>query len=141
MLSYLVSAFVGWQASITVTSGNAESRLSFGQKADATDLIDGLYDVPAMLSGSIQVYFQTEVDTFWRDMWALGPGKKWWQFIITSHTGEPIDITWNPDNLLTDANVKLIDTANGKEIDMKNSNFYPLESTNKALLLLEVTSK
>ncbi|MEN8134366.1 MAG: hypothetical protein ABFS18_02355 [Thermodesulfobacteriota bacterium] len=138
IFSYQASAFDGWEASITVTSGNAENRLSFGQKPDATDLTDGFYDLPAMLSGAIQVYFQTEGESFWRDIRAMGPDKEW-QLIITSQTGSPIAITWDPDNLPADANVRLIHPANGKETDMKASSSYIMESTSNALLLLEVT--
>ena len=139
IFSYQVSAFDGWEAAITVASGNAESRLSFGQKPDATDLNDGLYDVPAMLSGAIQVYSQTMEGSFWRDIRAMESGKEW-QLIIKSQTGKPIIITWNPANLPADANVKLIDASNGKETDMKTSRNYTLESTRDALLLIEVTS-
>ena len=139
IFSYQVSAFDGWEAAITVTSGNAESRLSFGQQPDATDLNDGRYDVPAMLSGTIQVYSQTKDGPFWRDIKAMDSSKEW-QLIITSRTGQPISITWNPANLPADANVKLIDAANGREIGMNASSAYTLENTSDALLLIEVTS-
>jgi hypothetical protein len=138
IFSYPASASDGWEASITVTSGNAESRLSFGQKPDATDLTDGLYDLPAMLSGVIQVYFQTDGESFWRDIRAMGPGKEW-RLLITSQTGQPITITWDPENLPADANVSLIDPANDRETDMKTTGSYTMENTGNALLLLEVT--
>lgn len=132
------SAFTGWEANITVTSGNAENRLSFGQRADATDLTDGLYDLPAMLSGTIQIYFQTEGKPLWRDIRAMGPDKEW-QLIITSQTGQPLAITWDPDHLPATANVRLVDPANGIETDMKASNAYLMENTDNALLILRLT--
>ena len=139
IFSYPASALAGWEAAISVTSGNSESRLSFGQKADATDLSDGLYDVPAMLSGAIQVYFQTEGESFWRDIRAMGPNSEW-QLIITSQTGKPVVISWDSDNLPPDADVRLVDSGNGKEIDMKSFNSYSLGSTDNAILLLEITT-
>ncbi|MCK4838233.1 MAG: hypothetical protein KAS94_05480 [Desulfobulbaceae bacterium] len=139
IFSYPASALDGWESSVTVTSGNAESRLSYGQKADATDLTDGLYDVPAMLSGAIQVYFQNEEESFWRDIRAIGPNSEW-QLIITSHTGKPVVITWDSDNLPQDAEVRLIDTENGQEVDMKSFNSYSLGSTDSAVLVLEITT-
>jgi hypothetical protein len=128
----------GWEASITVTSGNAESRLSFGQKPEATDLTDGLYDLPAMLSGAIQVYFQTDGESFWRDIRAMGPDREW-QLLITSQTGQPITITWDPENLPADANVRLIDPANDRGTNMKTTGSYIIENTGNASLILEVT--
>ena len=139
IFSFPASAFEGWETNLTVLSGNAESRLSFGQKPDATDLADGLYDVPAMLSGTIQVYFQTDGESFWRDIRAMGPDKEW-QLIITSHTGKPIVITWDSDSLPQDADVRLIDTENGRETDMKSFSSYTMESTDSAALILEVTT-
>ena len=42
IFSYPASAFAEWETAITVSSGNAESRLTFGQKLKATDLADGI---------------------------------------------------------------------------------------------------
>lgn len=129
-----------WEANITVTSGSAETRFSFGQKSDATDLEDGLYDVPAMLSGDIQVYSQTREGSFWRDIRSTESGNEW-QIVITSQTRRSVEISWNPDILPTKANVKLIDASDGKEVDMKSSKVYTLGTISEAILLIEVTNK
>jgi hypothetical protein len=138
MFTISASAFAGWEANITVSSDNAESRLSFGQKADATDLTDGLYDVPALLSGAIRVYFQTEEGSFWRDIRAIGADKEW-QLQIASQTGMPVDVAWNPADFPAGATVTLIDASNAQEIDMKSSSNYTLEKPGNALLRIEVT--
>lgn len=140
IISHQASAIDGWETTIVVTSGNAESHISFGQKPDATDLNDGLYDVPAMLSGEIQVYSETKEGSLWRDIRAIGTGTEW-RLIITSQTGKPLTISWNPTKLPDDLDIKLFDTASEKETDMKKSAKYILQNTSSTLLLIEVTNK
>jgi hypothetical protein len=139
MFTISASAAAGWETHITVISDNAESRLSFGQKVDATDLSDGLYDVPALLSGVIQVSFQTPDGSFWRDIRAVGAAKEW-RLIIVSQTGRPVAISWNPADLPDDAEIRLTDTADGSRIDMKSASSYTPANPGNALLLIEVTN-
>lgn len=133
------SAVEAWELNVDVVSGNAESRFSFGQQPDATDLTDGLYDVPAMLSGSIQVFSQTKEGSFWRDIRSTETGNEW-QLIIKSQTKKPLHISWDPDHLPADASVKLVNASSGKETDMKTSKKYTLKNTSEALFLIEVTT-
>jgi hypothetical protein len=139
MFTISTSAAAGWETNITVISDNAESRLSFGQKVDATDLSDGLYDVPALLSGAIQVFFQTPDGSFWRDIRAIGAAKEW-RLIIVSQTGRPVAISWNPADLPDNAEIRLTDTADGSRVDMKSSNSYTPANPGNASLLIEVTN-
>lgn len=140
VFSNQASAFSGWEASVTVTSDNVKSRLHFGQKPDATALTDGLYDLPAMLSGTLQGYFQNEDGSFWRDIRAMESEEEW-QLIITSQTEKPIYITWDPALFPPDAKVRLIDASNAKETDMQSANTYMMGSASNTMLLITVTNK
>ncbi|MFO7605493.1 MAG: hypothetical protein R6W72_04245 [Desulfurivibrionaceae bacterium] len=132
------SAIEGWEANIKVTSGRTASTLAFGQKPDATDLADGLYDVPGILSGDIQVYFSNEEGSFWRDI--RGPGSyQEWRLVIVSQTGEPVTISWNPADLPAESEIKLVNHADRQEIDMKDAREYSLGITPESLLLIEVS--
>ena len=77
------AAAEGWELNISVvTSTGAENRISFGQKADATDGFDGQYEVPAYVEGNISVYFPhpewAESSTiYWRDIKAADTEKSW----------------------------------------------------------------
>jgi len=131
------SAMEGWEASIKVTSGQAASTLAFGQRPDATDLADGLYDLPAMLSGDIQVYFSNEEGSFWRDI--RGPGShQEWRLVMVSQTGEPVTVSWNPSDLPGNKNLTLRDVTEGIEIDMKAAEYYIHENIFESSLLIEV---
>lgn len=140
LFSNPASAFRGWEASITVTSGNAKSSLHFGQRPDATALTDGLYDLPAMLSGTLQVYFQNEEGSFWRDIRAMESEEEW-QVIIDSQTDAPISITWDPNHFPPNSTIRLIDASEGKDTNMKTSSNYMMGSTSKAILLITVANK
>ncbi|MBI4689972.1 MAG: hypothetical protein HY754_06860 [Nitrospirae bacterium] len=117
----------GWEASITVSVLDAENKLSFGQKSDATDDFDNQYDVPAMLSGDIKVYFMSGDTSCWRDIKAhniRGKEKSWNMHIESSHIGEVIKIKWNPELLPRTRTLKLIDHKTGIVVDMKEHNHY-----------------
>ncbi|MCA1765495.1 MAG: hypothetical protein LC633_04490 [Desulfobulbaceae bacterium] len=133
------SAMEGWEAGIKVSSDRAASTLAFGQQPDATDLADGLYDVPAMLSGTMQVYFLNEEDSFWRDIRGMGSYKVW-RLVISSQTGEPVTLSWNPADLPAESEVKLINEADRQEIDMKDAEEYSLGITPESSLLIEATN-
>lgn len=132
-------ALEGWEANITVTSGSSESRFSFGQRPDATDLEDGFYDVPAMLSGDLQVYSQTREGAFWRDIRGTDQGNEW-QLVIMSQTQKTVYIAWDSANLPKRGRIKLVDAANGKETDMKTAGSYTIGSSGEALFTIEVTN-
>jgi len=132
------SAADGWETNIMVASGNAESSLSFGQMSDATDLTDGLYDVPAMLSGGLQAYFQSNEGFFWRDIRAI-ESETGWQLVVSSQTGYPITITWDPADLPAEGKITMINNSNRHETDMRNSSEYLLENNDETSLLIVVT--
>lgn len=133
------SASESWEAGIKVTSGRTANTLAFGQKPDATDLADGLYDVPAMLSGDIQVYFLNDEGSFWRDIRGAGSYQEW-RLVIVSQTGQPVTLSWDPAKLPDGSEIKLINEADRKGSDMKKATNYTLANTAKSSLLIEVTN-
>ncbi|MBM4136543.1 MAG: hypothetical protein FJ241_06890 [Nitrospira sp.] len=110
-----------WEANLTVSVLNASNRLSLGQKADATDGIDGQYDVPAMLNGDISAYFLQSEGRYWRDIKAPSFRKiKIWKVRIESPlSGETIVLIWKPEALPKKAEVYLIDPITKRVINMK----------------------
>ena len=135
----LASAADGWEANITVLSGKAKSRLSFGQRLDATNRKDGRYDVPSLLSGRLQVYFTGGGGNFWRDIRAQDQEAiKEWRLIIKSQTGKPVTVRWNQDDLPPDSSVKLIEIVSGHAVDMKSSTVYTPGNNPDCELLIKV---
>lgn len=131
----------GWQANLLVSSGNASSKLTFGQNPAATDLDDGFYDVPAMFSGDLRAAFTDGGGTLWRDIRAAGnETAKEWRLTVTSGTEESIRVSWDRKGLPKDAMVALIDVETGESIDMKVSSNYALGNRNGAELLIVMSS-
>ncbi len=128
----------GWEASITVKVLNAENKLSFGQRPDATDGYDGPYDVPAMLSGDIKAYFQDSETKYWRDIKAItnSENKTWDLWIGSSLNGEMVKIQWAAE--LLPINTILIDNDTGAVIDMKTEESYSYQNNGQRQFMIEV---
>ena len=127
-----------WEMNITVTSGNAENRLSLGQHQDATNQRDGLYDVPAMLSGSLRAWFTSGANNLWRDIRsARSDNGSEWQLLISSRTGLPAVISWNIEQLPAGMIIELIDNATGTVVDMGSTTSYLLEDGSAAELTIK----
>ncbi len=114
----------GWDAALTIKVLNAENKLSFGQRPDATDGIDGRYDVPALLSGDVMAYFLLDETKYWRDIKAItnGESKTWHLWIESSLNGEIVEIEWTRG--LLPVNSIFIDNETGAVIDMKTQGSY-----------------
>jgi hypothetical protein len=141
--STTISCFAGdgWQSNILISSGSASSKLTFGQNPAATDLNDGFYDVPAMLSGHLKAAFTDSEETLWRDIRGVGSENlKEWQLSITSGSRDIIKIIWDKKSFPKDARVTLIDTDTGKSIDMKMLSSYAMENRDVCELLIKVTN-
>jgi len=131
----------GGQAYILISSGPASSRLSFGQNLAATDLNDGFYDVPPLLSGQLQAIFTNGGGELWRDIRAAGTEtSREWRLKITSAAGETIKVSWNQGLLPKNTEVALIDVGTGKAIDMKVLSSYTMENSNGGELLIQVSN-
>lgn len=114
----------GWEANLSIAIANAESRLSFGQRPDATDGFDGKYDVPPMLGGAMSAYFSGG-GNLWRDIRALDSGGKSWNVKISSTLGgSDVILKWNPKALPSDATIMLSDAVSGQNVDMKAASKY-----------------
>lgn len=117
----------GWQFEITAKVLNAENRLVVGQEPDASDGLDGMYDVPALLSGDIQAYIDLEGDTYWKDIKeaCAAPCKKTWTLVVESWAeGQTVELGWKPSGMPAGVRMVLTDMATGEEIDMKKEQGY-----------------
>lgn len=127
-----------WEANLIVSISHLDSRLSFGQRADAGDGLDGAYDVPAMPTGSVRAYFLSDAGFLWSDI--RGQGEKSWHLrVASSLKGETVTIKWNPSALPKDRKVILIDTGTGVYTDMKTGNRYSYQNEVLRDLRIEVT--
>ena len=130
-----------WQMNITAKVQNAENRLTIGQRPDASDLIDGRYDVPALLAGDIKAYIELEGDKYWKDIrqaCSTACKKKWNIIVDSALQGYIIKLNWNSSNIPDNASMVLVDKKNGEMSDMKSSNEYVYENTGKRELIVEV---
>jgi hypothetical protein len=134
----LANSVDGWESNLTVTVMNADNRLSFGQQADATDGMDGQYEVPAMLSGDIRAYFICNGAKIWRDIQAVGQNPKVWDLVIeTSYTGKDVELRWNAASL--PEGTTLLDITAGRSIDMNTYASYSYQHNGTRKFKIEVT--
>ena len=130
----------GWETNITVTARTAEVRLSLGQRADATDGRDGLYDVPPMAGGEVSASFVHDDGTLWRDIRSTSTGIKTWTLrVVSSHTDEDVALTWTPQSLPADATAALVDSETGTRTDMRKNSRYTYKNTGVRDLSIELT--
>ncbi len=130
-----------WETNIRVSVLNAENKLSFGERSDATRGFDSQYDVPAMLSGDVKAYFLLDEGmNCWRDIKsAKRSGVKSWDMHIESPLiGETVKIKWNPELLPHNLTFKLIDFETGAIVDMKKHNNYSYQNNGERQLRVEV---
>ena len=137
----LTWAAEGWETNLIVASGTAESRLSFGQQADATDLDDGRYDVPAMLTGTLQAAFVGGGGSFWRDIRSTGADQQEWRLLVGSSSGQPVKISWDSKSLPAGYLFELIDGTNSQTINMESSSVFTVEEGASIDLTVRVSVK
>ena len=124
----------GWELSIKAKVLNAENILIIGQNPDASDGIDGRYDVPALLAGDIETYIELGNDTYWKDIkesCTTSCQKSWNFFADSKVVGQTIELRWNPLTIPENMSINLTDKATNNVIDMKKANNYYYENTNK----------
>lgn len=112
-----------WEMSIKVKSGNAANRLIIGQKPDATDGIDGRYDIPALLAGDIKAYMSIESDEYWKNIKVscMSPCKKAWNIFVESDSMGQIDLIWDLSAIPDNVSINLINVETGDVMDMKTT--------------------
>ena len=126
---------------ITAKVQNAENRLTIGQKSDASDLIDGRYDVPALLAGDIEAYIELEGDKYWKDIRQAcnAACKKTWNIVVESEVqGQSIELIWKSSDIPDNAEMVLMDRKTSKKTDMTLSHEYIYENTGKREFIVEV---
>ena len=139
MTAGLCLAGDGWQSSLVVSSGNASSRLTFGQNPAATDRQDGFYDVPALFSGALQAAFSDGGEDLWRDIRSAGlEPEQEWRLNVNSETGEATKVSWDKKSLPENLKVVLIDVEAGMTIDMKEFSSDAMEDGAGGELLIKV---
>lgn len=124
----------GWELSIKAKVLNAENILIIGQNPDASDGVDGRYDVPALLAGDIEAYIKLGNDTYWKDIkesCTISCQKSWNFFVDSKVAGQIIELRWNPLTIPENISINLTDKATNNVIDMKKANNYYYENTNK----------
>jgi hypothetical protein len=129
-----------WEINIKARLLNAENKLTIGQRPDATDSIDGRYDIPALLAGDIKAYIELEGDKYWKDIRQSCkiPCKKTWNIIVESEIqGELIELSWDLESIPHDTRVILIDTETGEVIDMDSEHKYTYKNTGPRGFILE----
>ena len=124
----------GWELQLKVSAGHVSSKVSFGQQVDATAGRDGYYDVPAMLSGSLQAAFLNGGGTLWRDIRSAGAGE--WQLQIDSQVGEPVSLSWNSQDLPAGVTLKLFNAVSGDVVDMTSASTYTIADKSGCDLLI-----
>jgi hypothetical protein len=143
ILAGVLIAQDGWEMNIKAKCLNAENRLVIGQRADASDVIDGRYDVPALLSnGLIKAYIDLEGKQYWKDIKKTcnGPCSKTWNIDVECEDlGEIIELSWGPVNIPGNTRLILIDQGTGKAIDMNLEPYaYTYKNPGRRELIVEV---
>lgn len=122
----------GWESEIRFHSGNASARLIFGQASDATDGMDGQYDVPALLNGTLQVVFDNG-QQLWRDIRSMENHSSSWTIDILTAPGK-IVLDWETKNLPP---LLLVDNATGQTFSMNDNRTLVLEGPRRLIIKME----
>lgn len=110
-----------WMMQIRVRSLDAQNKLIIGQRADATDRIEGRYDVPALPGGDIDAYLYLEGKQYWKDIknTCNTRCRKTWNISVESSTrGEDVKLSWSLPDIPDNASIILIDKQTGVVTDM-----------------------
>lgn len=143
ILPGILSAQDGWEMNIKAKYLNAENKLVIGQRTDASDVIDGRYDVPALLSdGVIKAYMELEGDQYWKDIKKTCPTpclKAWHILVESEDMGGIIELSWDPVNIPNNTSIVLIDQGTGKRMDMNLEQYrYTYENSGRREFMVEV---
>jgi hypothetical protein len=131
-----------WEMEITASVQNAANRLVIGQAADATEGVDGRYDIPALLSGDIQAYLDLEGEAYWKDMRDVcsEPCERTWTVtVISPLADETVILRWNPSSMPGVAALILTDEATAETVDMRTTGAYSYHNTGVRTFTLKVT--
>lgn len=121
-----------WEVNILASvSGQVgvKNRISLGQRADATDVWDGQYDVPARVEGPIAAYFPhfdwiINRNAYWRDIRGPGMEKSWLFNVESLFSGATIILKWDSGRVPAGYTATLVDTSTGATMDMTAQDSY-----------------
>jgi hypothetical protein len=131
-----------WQMEVTAGAGNATNRLVVGQAVDATEGIDGRYDIPALLSGDIQAYLDLEGEAYWKDIRDVcsGPCERTWTvMVLSSLADETVTLRWNSSSMPGVTALALTDETTAETVDMTATREYSYQNTGARNFTLKVT--
>lgn len=117
-----------WETNLTVNISAADNRLSFGQRHDATDGIDGKYDVPAMLGGDIKAYFRYNEGNYWRDIKSTDGARTWAVRVESALKDKTVILKWKQKGLPDSGTIIIKDTNTGTATDMRQNNSYSYQN-------------
>lgn len=118
-----------WETTITVKAGVAKNKLMLGQNSKATDGIDGLFEVPAMLSGNVKASFPSAIGSLWRDIKAHGQSKFWTMNVESNQANVDITIRLDTTRFPSSYSLYMTDKATGSTINIAQSGFYKYKNT------------
>jgi hypothetical protein len=146
MMALMIHAAVSeagskWEMSIKAKLNSAENTLVIGQSPDARDGIDGIHDVPALLSGDIAAYVELEGYEYWKNIQGecTAPCSTIWNIFIEAETlGQTIELSWDPEGVPDSISMTLTDRATGNTVDMGSQQHISFENTGEREFIIEV---
>lgn len=146
IIMMLVCASMGiandaWEMTITAYINDAENRVIIGQRPDAREGIDGVYDVPALLSGDIMAFTELEGQEYWKDIreTCISQCVRTWNIYVDSVlTGETVGLEWDASAVPDDISITLTDTLSGHVFDMNKEEAIAYENSGERAFVLEV---
>jgi len=132
------SALEGWELSLYVQAGNAESRVAIGQQPDATSDFDNGLDVPAMLSGDLQVWAGDSGQPLWRDI-RSGEATEW-EVTVQAKEGQEVRVSWQ-DMDLPETTIELYDSVDNVRVDMHEKSWYGFFAKDGRTLMIQTAGE
>lgn len=145
-----------WQMELWVKAGDGANRLVIGQDDSAQDGYDPQWEVMALLpkdekgvqTGDIEAYFPhpewglVHVN-YWQDLRDPSGGGKTWSLTVNLNPAlpdAPVDIRWNPSQLIAEVALNLIDEKTGAIIDMRSIDHHSYSGDASRSFRIEATS-
>ena len=133
-------AAAGWEIPLTVSAGRAVQHLSLGERADATDGIDGLYEVPALPGGNLRAAFALAGGRYWRDIRSASARHQRWTLVIAApRTAAQVTMAWGNLPQGKGLSARLTDPASGRIVDAVRQHQYRFRSNGTRTLILDIT--
>lgn len=133
-------AAAGWEIPLTVSAGRTAQHLSLGERADATNGIDGLYEVPAMPGAGLGAAFLIAGGRYWRDIHSLSPRDQRWTVVVAApRSVAEVTLSWGelPQGKRLIARVS--DPTSGRSIDAVAQRSYRFHNNGTRTLIFEIT--